>query len=242
MDARNEPVVIKHVGRVALLLAALALINSTALAALTVCQSGCSFTSIQVAIDAAKDGDTIEVQSGTYFEHVDIRKSLNIFGVNNGSGMPLVNASGYGSAITISADNVTLSGFNVTDSGHCGCGNAGISVLSSNNTVTKNVAQGNKYGIRCTGNYNLFMLNDADGNEIDVYDGGLNNTWDEGPGPISYLASIFGWGPKGNHYGDYDQPSEGCLDKNRDQICDSPRNITGGSSVDRYPLILAPKV
>lgn len=239
MEPRNGLVVINYVGRAVLLLAALALINSTGIAALTVCQSGCDFTSIQAAIDAAKDGDTIEVQSGTYLEHVDIRKSLNLLGVSNGTGMPLVNASGYGSAITVSADNVTLSGFNTTNSGHCGCGNAGISVLSSNNTITNNVAIGNKYGIRCTGDYNLFTLNDADGNDIDVYDGGMNNTWDEGPGPLLSLMSVFGWGPKGNHYGDYDQPDEGCLDKNRDQVCDSPRNITGGSSVDRYPLVSA---
>ncbi|MCX8207533.1 MAG: hypothetical protein N3G75_06840 [Methanothrix sp.] len=147
-------------------------------AAVTVCGEGCDFPSVQEAINAADAGDTIEVHSGIYFEHVYVSKSLTLIGVDTGGGMPVIDAEGIGSAITISADNVTLRGFKVTNSGKCGCGNAGINVLSNNNTITDNVAQGNKYGIHCTGNGNTFMRNDIHDNEISMQDVGENNVWD----------------------------------------------------------------
>ena len=59
---------------------------------LTVCASGCNFTTIQAAINVACPGDTIEVQSGTYHEHVIVNKTLTLLGV----GSPVVDASGSG--------------------------------------------------------------------------------------------------------------------------------------------------
>lgn len=148
--------------------------------AVTVCGEGCDFSSVQEAINAANAGETIEVHSGIYFEHVYVSKSLTLVGVDTGGGMPVIDAEGIGSAITISADNVTLRGFGVTNSGRCGCGNAGIKVLSDNNTIADNVAHGNKYGIHCTGSRNSFMRNDIHDNDISMYDEGRDNVWDVG--------------------------------------------------------------
>ncbi|TAJ45826.1 right-handed parallel beta-helix repeat-containing protein, partial [Methanofollis fontis] len=71
------------------------------------------YPSIQAAIDAASDGDRIVVENGTYNEHLDVTASVMIAGV----GMPVVNASGTGTAITVSADGVCLSGIAATASG-----------------------------------------------------------------------------------------------------------------------------
>jgi len=54
----------------------LAFISVGCVSAATVCPSGCDYTSIQAAIEAADAGDTIEVHSGTYCENVDVDKPL----------------------------------------------------------------------------------------------------------------------------------------------------------------------
>ena len=54
----------------------------------SVCPSGCDYTSIQAAIDAADPGDTIEVHSGTYNENVNVNKQLILMGADTGTGKP----------------------------------------------------------------------------------------------------------------------------------------------------------
>lgn len=65
--------------------------------------------------------------------------------------------------------------------------------------------------------YNNTLIN----NEVNAIDDG-NNQWDNGT--------------LGNHYSDFDEPEEGCRDRNRDGICDSAHEIEGGMSTDRHPL------
>jgi hypothetical protein len=48
----------------------------------TVCPSGCPFTKIQAALDAAKDGDTITVGPGVYREQLKITKSVSLVGAD----------------------------------------------------------------------------------------------------------------------------------------------------------------
>ena len=46
----------------------------------TVCPSGCPFTKIQAALDAAQEGDTITVGPGVYRERLKITKSISLIG------------------------------------------------------------------------------------------------------------------------------------------------------------------
>ena len=101
------------------------------------------YTKIQWAIDNATDGDTIIVKSGTYNENVNVTKQLILRGVDTGTGKPVVDAGGSGSAITLSADGTTLDGFKVINSGDYPY--AGIKVTSNNNTITANNASNNDY-------------------------------------------------------------------------------------------------
>ncbi len=48
----------------------------------TVCPSGCPFTKIQAALDAATDGDTITVGPGIYRENLKITKSVSLSGAD----------------------------------------------------------------------------------------------------------------------------------------------------------------
>jgi nitrous oxidase accessory protein NosD len=60
--------------------ACLALASSAWASGKTVCAKGCSFTSIQAAIDAASPGATITIGAGTYVENVVVDKPLTLQG------------------------------------------------------------------------------------------------------------------------------------------------------------------
>ena len=122
------------------LFAAFLSVGCASAATYTVCPSGCNYSSIQAAIEAADPGDTIEVHSGTYYENVDVTKQLILRGVGTGTGKPVVDADDSGSAITLSADGITLEGFTVTNSGSHWRDDAGIKVTSNNNNITGNDA------------------------------------------------------------------------------------------------------
>ncbi len=209
---------------------------------ITVGPKDANYSQIQQAIDNSSQGDTIEVQSGVYRENVYIFKTLTLQGIDSGKGQPVVDADGSGSVISITSNGTIVEGFNITGSGGCGCGNAGIKVESSNNIVQGNTIYKNKYGIYIqSGNENnTFLSNDLLENEIAVSDSGINNRWN-GSVPAGGLQGLLELisGPRvmGNHYSDYDEVAEGCNDTNQDKICDMPRKIGSGPGMDNYPSI-----
>jgi len=143
----------------------------------TVGPSGCNYTSIQAAIDAATTvaGDTIEVHSGTYNERVVVTKRLNLTGVATGSGLPVVAVvfGNEGNSITLRANSCNLSGFVVM---YC---QMGIMVESSGNTISGNTAAENNFGIFLeTSSNNTISDNTATGNrDIGIYlDSSRDNT------------------------------------------------------------------
>ena len=132
-----------------ILIAMMAMLSSLTSATISVQPGG----SIQSAIEAAEPGQIIEVQNGTYLEQINLTKSLYLKGL----GRPIIDASGKGSAITISASGSTLLGFTATGSGS-GSEDAGIRVLSNGNILKDNLAvKNNNYGI---------MLNKAEKNTV----------------------------------------------------------------------------
>ena len=112
---------------------------------------------IQWAIDNASAGDTIIVKSGTYYENVNVNKQLILRGIDTGTGKPVVDAGGSGNAITLSADGITLDGFDATNS-KSGMEIAGIKVISNSNTIKGNNA--------CKNYHNGIYLYASDNNTI----------------------------------------------------------------------------
>jgi len=73
---------------------------------------GADYTIIQEAIDAARDGDTVAVRQGTYSENIVIDKRLRLVG--DDSSNTIINGSGSGDLVTITADWVNFTRFNLT--------------------------------------------------------------------------------------------------------------------------------
>lgn len=76
--------------KICFLIALVLLTGSAQAATLIVCPSGCEYSSIQAAIDAASPGDTVEVLSGTYEERVIPHNAVTILLVDTGGGAPRI--------------------------------------------------------------------------------------------------------------------------------------------------------
>jgi predicted outer membrane repeat protein len=76
-----------------------------------VCAAGCDFTSVQAAIDAASDGDTLTICSGQFNEDITITKNLTLAAVTGGE--IILEGTGTRSVLTVPETenivNVTLS-------------------------------------------------------------------------------------------------------------------------------------
>jgi len=112
------------------------------------------YTTIQAAVDAANDGDTIFVSQGTYNENIKINKQVRIWSDSRNPENTIVKAADPAeSAVEITADRVTFSGFGVEDSEK-----AGILLTGVNNCyINNNLARNSEYGI---------LLQDAETNNI----------------------------------------------------------------------------
>jgi len=106
----------RHGGR--RLAAALAVLGLAAAAAagqaLEVCPSGCAFASVAAALEAARDGDTVLVRSGTYREGpLVVDKQVELVG----EGWPVLDGELEHQVLTVTADRVVVRGLVLRDSG-----------------------------------------------------------------------------------------------------------------------------
>jgi parallel beta-helix repeat protein len=81
---------------------------------ISVCSSGCNYTSIQDAVNNAVDGDTIEIYSGQYNEAVVVNRSITLAGIDTGTGLPVINASGAEFGVILESPDILLYRLNIT--------------------------------------------------------------------------------------------------------------------------------
>ena len=103
------------------------------------------FSSIQKAVNATSPTNkTVLVLPETYNEHITINKSLTLVGIDPSN--TIINGSGIGTVVTVTADNVEISGFTIQNSGSSSY--SGIYLNnSSGSTISQNIILGNHNGI-----------------------------------------------------------------------------------------------
>src|SRR3989304_4361285 len=100
---------------------------------------GQTYATIQSAIDAAKTGDTILVNEGTYDENPLI-KTNGISLLGNNRDKTIIEGKKTSSGIRIDeVNNVIVSGFTVKNSGGGGADAAGITIYKGNGNTVSNL-------------------------------------------------------------------------------------------------------
>ncbi len=106
---------------------------------------GADYTSIQDAINASNDGDTVYVYGGIYFEDIVISKSITILGENRD--ITMIDTNGTGNGIYVNASFVDVKGFTVSNSG-TNYFDAGIHLDKVQGcNISNNYLSNNKYGV-----------------------------------------------------------------------------------------------
>jgi parallel beta-helix repeat protein len=123
------------------------------------------FHTIQEAINAASDGDTVFVRNGTYYENVIVNKKLSLVGEDKTSTVIDGNASGNVVLMTSAADTANISSFTLRNGRGINDG-AGIDVRgSSNHTIADNIIIDNEFGLRLyPSHYNMIYGNEITSN------------------------------------------------------------------------------
>ncbi len=122
-----------------------------------------NYTTIQSAINHAKDGDTVFVydESSSYDENIEIDNEIFLLGESRGT--TIINGSGIGNVVTIIANNATISGFTIQNGGS-EYENAGIYTRSDNIIIINNNIKSHQSTGIIIGEYS--KDNTISGNEI----------------------------------------------------------------------------
>jgi len=191
-------------------------VRSVKAAIITVCASGCDYTTIQDAVTNAPDGSTVEVKAGTYVEQVKITKNLILLSTEGAIinppetilpacstsliNYPLICAEplDLNTSINVTVDGFTIDGMDrsatVGNYRYFGIAYHNVGGVIQNNVITgiKGVENNNSYmgvGIYVTENDKNISLNvDILGNTIsDFHKNAISLTTQTWPTPLTFL-------------------------------------------------------
>jgi len=110
-----------------------------------------NYSTIQAALDAAGDGDTVYVydDGAPYDERVVVHRSVLLTGENRDT--TVVDGGGNGTVVRVAAPDVFVSNMTLRNSGANGTGRAGLYLVSRGCKVRDVVLRGNQYGVVCEG-------------------------------------------------------------------------------------------
>ena len=221
------------------------------------------YTSIQDAIYASNNSDTILVASGIYNENVIVNKSVNLTGA--GANVTIIHASDPDSNVIYVSqqDGVNISNFTITGGtgGRHPIRSAGIYLSMTNNTnVSNNIVSNNFYGIYLFSAINTNLSdNNVNSNILGIYlmlssnNTIYNNFFNNTNNFINSSSGINRWNMSkqtttniigglniGGNFWAYPNGtgfSQTCADANLDGICDSSYMLSTGNE-DYLPLAI----
>jgi parallel beta-helix repeat protein len=205
-----------------------------------------NYSTIQDAINASSDEDTIFVYKGTYNETLEVNKSISLIGQNKEN--TIISGKHKMDVIAIKASNVSISGFTIQDgllsgiwievSSNCNIfqnniNNNGFGIfarLLSNSSIFNNTISNNfDTGIKISAVLPAYNATLCSENNTIYHNNFINNSqhaYDECDNSWFYVN-------EGNYWENYSG-----LDKNNDGIGDEQYDIPGGNSIDQYPLMM----
>ena len=101
-------------------------------------------------------GNTISVDNGVYYEHVEVNKTLTLLGQS--STRTIIDGNLSGNVVTVKSPNVSLSGFTIRYSGASGRG-IFVNVTASASNLTGNYIINNGYGVYLSSSNNVLFSN-----------------------------------------------------------------------------------
>jgi len=131
------------------------------------------YATIQKAINSAQPQHKILAYAGKHYENVVVNKSVTLVGENKHN--TIIDGSGTGTVINVTANNVNISDFTIRNSGNPECGI--LAVGSSGNNISHTIMTNNSYGIRLVNsNNNTLEGNTVSNNEYGISLDGSSNT------------------------------------------------------------------
>jgi len=178
--------------------------DRTVPAVLTVNQSGvgATFTSIQAAVDASSNGDTIQVSPGLYQEHVVVNKSVTLSGPQAGvqgtlhnGGEAVVDGTSNGAPFQVTASNVTIDGFTIMNGANPvvtqPSSGVALDVSTANINIVNNIINNNTTGIYVNGTNILIQGNVIENNKLTGPTGGSGIYSDQGSANVTIADNRF---------------------------------------------------
>jgi len=119
-----------------------------------------NYTTIQEAINAAGNGDTIYVRNGTYYEHVVLNKTVSLIGEDRET--TIVDGNGIGKVVHVVVDNVNISHFTIQNSGPDYPDGGGIYLSGSRScNLSFNILANNYVGIWLWSSTHNYLINNT---------------------------------------------------------------------------------